>query len=503
MNATPGRGISPVGVLVAAFWAVAVLPATLLPMTDPDTFWHIRVGREIIERGSIPTVDTWSIVGAGRAWVSQDWLSNVATAGAHELGPTAVSVAYGLMATAAIAILWFAIRVRRPGIGPLPRVGWLTFGLVLAAPTLGARVQVVDLLLAAAVIWILWSYLVSRLARWLIALPILAGLWVNLHAGFPLLFLFGGAIVVGEALDRITSRRARGEPLTWGQQVRVLAALGASALALVLNPNGWAIYAYPFDTLEIAALAGFVGEWQPASLGAPSGQLLAAFVLIGVLPALALGWRTVRSADVLVMIGLVVMAVSAVRFLLVTGPIGAAIVCVVITGPLAGTRLGSRLGRVAARLGRPVGGARRIVNAALVLGVVVLGVVLVGLRVGPAGQASAVAAEYPVEAVRWLGNQPEQRVFNRYEWGGYLGLELPDRPIFIDGRADIYGDPLILEYVETISVNIDPQLTFDRHQIDAVLYPIESVLGTWLDDQDAWTRSYADETSAVWTRRGS
>lgn len=503
MNATPPRGISPAGVLVAAFWAVAVLPATLLPMTDPDTFWHIRVGREIIEHGGIPTVDTWSIVGAGRAWVSQDWLSNVAMAGVHELGPTAVSVVYGLMAAAAVAILWFAIRVRRPDIGPLPRVGWLIFGLVLAAPTLGARVQVVDLLLATLVIWILWSYLASRRTHWLMALPLVAVLWVNLHAGFPLLFLFGGAIVVGEALDRITSRRAQGEPLTWGQQVRLLVALGASALALVLNPNGWAIYAYPFDTLEITALSRFVGEWQPASLGAPSGQLLAAFVVIGVLPALALGWRTARSADVLILLGMVVMAVTAVRFLLVTGPIGAAIVCVVITGPLAGTRLGSRLCRIAARLDRPVGGARRIVNAALVVGVVVLGVALVAVRVGPAGQVSAVAAEYPVGAVRWLGNQPEQRVFNRYEWGGYLGLQLPDRPIFIDGRADIYRDPLILEYVQTISVNIDPQVTFDRYEIDAVLYPTESVLGTWLDDQDAWTRSYADDTAAVWTRRGS
>lgn len=502
MNATPRRGISPVGVLVAAFWAVAVLPATLLPMTDPDTFWHIRVGREIIERGSIPTVDTWSIVGAGRAWVSQDWLSNVAMAGAHELGPTAVSVAYGLMAAAAIAILWFAIRVRRPDIGPLPRVGWLIFGLVLAAPTLGARVQVVDLLLAAASIWILWSYLAWRRTRWLMALPPVAVLWVNLHAGFPLLFLFGGAIVVGEALDRLASRRAQGEPLTWMEQFRLLVALGASALALVLNPNGWAIYAYPFDTLQIGALSRFVGEWQPASLGAPSGQLLAAFVVVGVLPALALGWRTARSADVLILLGLVVMAVSAVRFLLVTGPIAATIVCVVISGPLAGTGIGTRLGRAASRLRHPVGGARRIVNAALVLAVVTLGVALVAVRIGPAGQVSAIADEYPVNAVRWLGSQPERRVFNRYEWGGYLGLELADRPIFIDGRADIYGDPLILEYVETISVNLNPQVTFDRYDIDAVLYPTQSVLGTWLDEQDGWTRSYEDDSAAVWTRHG-
>lgn len=503
MNASPRRGISPAAVLVAAFWSIAVLLATMLPMTDPDTFWHIRVGREILADGVIPTADTWSIVGAGRPWISQDWLSNILMAAAHELGPTAVSIVYGLMAAAAIAVLWIAIRTRVPGIGSLSRVGWLLFGLVLAAPTLGARVQVVDLLLAAVVLWVLWSYLVDRRTRWLIVLPLIAVGWVNLHAGFPLLFLFGGAVVVGEAVDRLAGRRTPDEPLNWRDQVRLVVALGAASLALVLNPNGWAIYGYPFETLGITALAGFVGEWQPASLAAPPGQLLAAFVVFGVLPSLALGWRTVRLADAFILLGLVLMAFTAVRFLLVAGPIGAAIVSVIMGGWLPGSALGKRLDPVVARLRRPAVGPHRLINGALIVGVVALGASAAMLRVGPAGQASAIASDYPVEAVRWLGAQPEQRVFNRYEWGGYLGLALSDRPIFIDGRADIYGDALILEYVETISVNVDPQVIFDRYEIDAVLYPIDSVLGVWLDGQDEWTRAYAGSAAAVWTRDAS
>src|SRR5918994_8017498 len=103
-------GIS--GVVPAAFWTIAVLGATVLLMTDPDTWWHIRVGREILDTGSIPSVDNWNIAGAGRPWISQDWGSNALMASLHDAGgPTLVSVVYGVMAVLAVALLWNAVGV--------------------------------------------------------------------------------------------------------------------------------------------------------------------------------------------------------------------------------------------------------------------------------------------------------------------------------------------------------------------------------------------------------
>ena len=73
-------------------------------------------------------------------------------------------------------------------------------------------------------------------------------------------------------------------------------------------------------------------------------------------------------------------------------------------------------------------------------------------------------------------------------------------PIFIDGRADVYGDALIREYIEVISVNVDPAAAFDRGDIDHVLYPPASTLGAWLDGSEEWRRAYSDEVAAVWVR---
>ena len=77
-----------------------------------------------------------------------------------------------------------------------------------------------------------------------------------------------------------------------------------------------------------------------------------------------------------------------------------------------------------------------------------IGVGVAFLRVNPNAQASAIAKGLPVGAVAWMdANDPGRRIFNRYEWGGYIGEKRPDEPIFMDGRADVYGDDLLRMYV--------------------------------------------------------
>lgn len=492
---------SAAGIALAALWSLAALGAAMLPMTDPDTWWHIRVGREILESGAVPRSDTWSIAGAGREWISQDWLSNVLMAALYDGGgPTAVSLTYGVMTLEAMWLMWNAVGIRDPSIGWLARSTWMLFGLVLAAPVLGARVQVIDLLLAAATLNCLWRYVTAPRMWHLLALPVIAVVWVNLHAGWPLLFLLGGAVIVGELMDRMRVRPTDAA-LSTTALVRLLAALGIAALVLMVNPNGSRMYLYPVETLGIGALSSFIGEWQPARLTAPSGQLLALFVLVGVLPALLRVRHHGRWSDALVLVGLVYMAVTAVRFLLVAGPLGTAVACVLVGPWLASSGMSRGVRGPVHRLSRVPADARGAINAVLIGAIVIVGVTVAWSRIGPDGQQRSIGEVLPTDAVDWLeANDPGERVFNRYEWGGYLGLHRPDQPIFIDGRADVYGDDVIREYIEVISVNVDPEAYFERHGIDYILYPRDSTLGGWLESRQEWRLVYEDEVAAVWVR---
>ncbi|MEX0625998.1 MAG: hypothetical protein WD402_05600 [Chloroflexota bacterium] len=499
-------GVAASSAAVVGFFSAAVLPRATWPLIDGDVWWHIRAGEQVVSTGRIPNVDTWSIVGAGRHWTSQDWLANVLLAfgnGMGEWGQTALSFLFGAFAVIAFWILWRAIALRLPSVGWASRIIWLSVGLLLAGPVMGVRVQVLDLLLATAVLWVLWRYQVDQSRRWLIALPAIAALWANLHAGWILLFLLGGAVLVGEVVDRAIRREPGGQPpLGWGQLRDLALALLASVAALALNPSGLALYTYPFDTVGITALNRYVMEWFPADLGSIFGWLLLGFVVVGVIPAFAFAHHRLRASDALILVGLTVMAWQAIRFLLIVGPIGGAIVAVVLSPVISKSRVGRSTSGVLARLARPMSGRRAAVNAGIAAVLLVLGIGVALLRTTPPVQAAEIARGLPAGAVAWMDeHEPGTRIFNRYEWGGYIGQHRPQQLIFMDGRADVYGDDLLQMYVAIIGLHGDPQDKFYRYRIDYAVYPPDTPLADWFDASANWERVYLDETAAIWVRR--
>jgi hypothetical protein len=490
-------------IAIAAFFALVALPRPAIPLIDGDVYWHIHAGEAVLANWSVPRADSWSIVGEGMRWISQDWLSNVVLALAWnlgELGPSVASFIWALLVVLALALLWWAVRRRRPQSGWLGRIIWLGGGLVVAGPTLGVRVQAVDLTLAAASLLVLWSYVATRRRRWLIALPLLSVAWANLHAGWPFVFLLGGAILVGETADRLLRRPLAHEPMPWRDLGWLLAALAVSFAGIALNPNGLALYLYPFQTSSIAAHRDFVSEWQPPNPGTFIGQVFIVFSVVFVVPFLWLARRTIRLADALIILGLTLMTATAARFLIVA-PLTAAATVLYAEPLLAETRLGQAFGPVLRRLGTSRAGLSGL-NAGLVGLVVVIGFAVTWARVSPVAQRDMIADNMPVGAVEWiLANDPGDRPFNQYSWGGYLGLMRPDHPVYIDGRSDIYGDAPIRRYAETVRLERDPEELFDADRIDFVLFDIHQPLAGWLNESDRWKRVYADDLAGVWVRR--
>ena len=500
-RAEPRRGIPASWIAIAAFFALVVLPRPAIPLIDGDVYWHIRAGETVLDTGMVAKVDTWSIVGEGMRWISQDWLSNVLLAlgwRVGEIGPTILSIGWAMLVVIALALLWWAYGRRMPDAGWLGRIVWLAAGLVVAGPTLGVRVQVIDLTLGAAVLACLWAFQADRRMRWLLALPVITLAWANLHAGWPLIFLLGGAVVVGEAIDRVLKRA---DPLPWPDLRRLSIALLASVPVIALNPNGFDLYLYPVQTSSIAAHRDFVSEWQPPDPGTFIGQVFIVFTVVFVLPALWLGMRRLRTADLLTMAGLTLMIALGARFLLIA-PLIAATAGLALEPALARSRIGRRFSPILTRLATP----RRsrsysFVNGALVGIAILAGAAVTWARTAPSVQADVIDDHMPVAAVDWIiENDPGDRPFNQYSWGGYLGLRVPQDPVYIDGRSDIYGDAPIREFADAVQLRTDPQAVFDKYKIDYVIYALHQDLGAWLENSRGWELVHKDAIAGVWIR---
>lgn len=509
MSSTERRrfGLSTAAVAVVAVAFMVWIPRPAIPLIDGDVWWHLRAGQELLASGRIPSTDTWSIVGNGMAWTSQDWLSNVLSAAIYrigQLGPTLLSLAFSLLVVGSLVLLWRGLSLRGTDTGWLSRLVWLTVGLTVAGPVVGVRVQVVDLPLAVATLVVCWHFLAHRRPAVLAWLPLISVAWANLHAGWLLMFLLGGAVLAGEAADRVLRRDLAPAALEWVQMGWLGGAGGLALLAIGLNPNGAALYLYPLETASIAAHRDFLAEWSAPDLGSLPGQLFAAFVLLGVVPALLLGGRRARTADILILVGLTVMSATAARFLLVAGPIGAAIVAMLLSPELARSRTGRRLGPIVDRMARaPRTGAAAATNLLLATVLAAVGIGITLARVAPAAQETAIREHMPVAAVDWIvANQPGSRPFNTYAWGGYLGYRRPESLVYIDGRSDIYGDGPIRAYADAISLRTDPGALLDAQEIDHVLFNTDHPFAQWLDDSPGWTRVHTDSLASVWVRAG-
>ncbi|HEY0085751.1 MAG TPA: hypothetical protein VGB65_07545, partial [Allosphingosinicella sp.] len=90
-------------------------------------------------------------------------------------------------------------------------------------------------------------------------------------------------------------------------------------------------------------------------------------------------------------------------------------------------------------------------------------------------------------------------VLNEYGFGGYLISK--GQKVFIDGRADMYGDDFAGRYFEMVTPNearLDEALA--RYGIGWTIFPPTHPVAGLMNDKPGWTRLYADRFAVVHVR---
>ncbi|MGY3342402.1 hypothetical protein ACVW16_004598 [Bradyrhizobium sp. USDA 4474] len=109
----------------------------------------------------------------------------------------------------------------------------------------------------------------------------------------------------------------------------------------------------------------------------------------------------------------------------------------------------------------------------------------------------------PVAAVDLLQQRKAQRIFNAYQFGGYLISR--DMPVFIDGRAELYGETFVMDFFKGVEVKKLDNLTrlLDEYKIDATLMVADSPAAQVLDHIKGWKRLYGDNIAVIHVRDGA
>jgi len=457
---------------------------------DPDFWWHIRIGRWMVENGRLPSTDIFTYTVPSHVWTDHEYLTEVlmwliySTAGAIGIG-----VFFGLITYAGFYLMYRQVR-REPfvivGIG-------LALGAVAGAPIWGPRAQMITFALTCLELYWLQGYLSGR-SRALQFFPLLMALWANLHGGWVIGFVWLGVAVGAELIGWAwnpsnPAHRAH---------VRFLAIVGAaSAVAVLATPHGFSLYLYPFQTVASAAQERLIVEWFSPDFHQP---YLRPFELMVFLVIAGFALRRPTLYDFLLSVAALALALQSVRnvalFVAATTPV--LIRCYSAYWKEVSVARGWKLSLPT----RPLFAG---ITALALLVVALATTVHIVTELTPSHQQTLTASNYPVAAADWLAAHPElgTRMYNQYGWGGYLAYRLypdPNRKVFIFGEAALMGDNLLNDYQDIQTLRSNWKTLLDSYGVDYVVYNRGEALANVLATQSDWKLVYEDSEAVIFQK---
>lgn len=475
--------------LFVAIFLLALFAMAVRETLDPDMWWHLRAGQVILSDG-VPQQDIFSFTVPDKEWITHEWLSEVVMWLGYRLAGFPGLI---LFFAALVAASFWMVYLRCAG-RPYLAVFVVLLAALATAPFWGVRPQIFNMFFTAVFVFLVEGYRngqVNKRTLWL--LPLFTLLWANLHSGYLLGIVLLLAYVTGESLQRLLPSRRKGTadwtPVGWLLLMTVI-----SFFVAAINPNGPELWIYPFFTLGSNAMQSYIQEWQSPNFHLAIFWPFALLLFLGLF-ALIASRRRPTATDILLFCGTAAAGLLSSRHIPIFAIVAAPIVSRYLLIALDGTRLYPWM---SGQVKGVESGRSTMINWILLL------VMVLGAAVWIAGKIQAneqaIAGRFPVAAVDYLEEQglDQGYGYNSYNWGGYLiwrGL-----PVFVDGRADVYGDDFLIYYRQTFDLTDRWRQPLDDYDVDFVLIEQASPLANLLDASNQWEQTYADGLAAVFLR---
>jgi hypothetical protein len=472
--------------LLAAVAARAML--LKFSVLDLDIWWHLKVGDWIIEHHAFPHTGILSRTAANRPWAAYSWGYEVPLSRAYAwFGLVGIGI-FGTLLTVAVAyaVYWMVRRLS----------GSFWVACILATVSCSAflfslmpRPVFLSMILFAVTLTLLLESHRTGRVQLLYWLPGVFLVWANCHIqfiyGLFVIGLFAGVHLFQHLVAQIGIAPDFALPsrLPAGKVLLVLAACG---LATCFGPYTYHLYPVVFAYAGSKFPYVFIREFRALTFRAVSHYVE---LLLGGAAFFTLGRQ--KSVDLFKLSLLTVVSIVAFRtmrdswFLCM-----AAAACIADSWPQDAERerdetLPEKAGLAAA---------------------LALLIYLIALNTGftTRGLDAAMSGVFPIKAVNFLRQNPQPGpLYNTFDWGGFLTWYMPDYPVAIDGRTDLYGDEL--DFLFFNSERGDDSYVNDPYLNEAgvVLLDKTKPLAIVLRSDQRFQKVYEDGLAVVFVRRHS
>jgi hypothetical protein len=444
---------------------LAFVLLNLTPLREGDTWWHIKVGEEILSTKMIPEVDTFSFTASGIPfYFSRSWLSDVILFVISQLGRLPGLVLLQAIIGAITVGLSLSTSINRDAYIQFASIA-VMIGFLGIYPFSTARPVMFSFLCFAIILWVLYSYRFQNHDRlWI--LPIVMVFWVNLNSawltGLFLIGLFSGLTIIDAVVNKYSFQEIR-SLIFWSL---------LTGLVVLINPRGPGIIGDILTATGNPVNQIYVSEWQPTSI-----TVLFAwpYFLILVLLFLGLAYSKnrldwIEIVLVLAFIGLSLRYQRMLPFfyLLVIPTLAILGSGIKITGTSAAFHKRGQPGQESSRGNRWI----FLAFGLLLIMIAVFSIPQVRLKLPEESETNLVDSYFPAGAADYLSSVGDQdlRIISQPEWGGYLTWRLyPKIRVFIDGRVEQFPLDVWEDYYQLFNGAPNWAEILDEHQIDYLI----------------------------------
>lgn len=467
---------------------------------DSDMWWHLKAGEESWINREVYSIDTFSHTRSGSEWINHSWLSQVLMYLLYKSGGYyAMSIWVGLCAVSSMALVYFQMQSY-----PIIKSVVIILAGIVASVVWSPRPQIFSLVLFSLMSFLLYKYKINKkyqILFWLIPLMLL---WANLHAGYSLGFILLGSVIAGEVINNILARDLKTQ-LSW-KEIGMLVLTGFVCLMIILiNPYGIEIWKIPFNTVGLEILQDSISEWASPDFHQAFQQPML-IMLIGIMVVLGLSDMPMDGAD---LVSLAVFSLAALIARRNFGPF--AIVGAPILARHSAAFVDSWLKNIKQRSVKINGLINRIEESNQDFNPSIINLVNSGLlillitasiwkTINVNNTEFIMRAEtgmLPRKAVDWMIDEKlPGKIFNDYNWGGYLIWNMPEYPVFSDGRTDLFGDEILYDYIDISSGKNGWDSKLEKYGIETLLIQPDIALEK-LATLSGWNVIYKDEVAVI------
>jgi hypothetical protein len=457
-----GRQLMHLAILLLLPMILSGLRNPVTVICDPDIWWHIANARILFDSHHFIHMEPYSFTVANQRWVDPEWLSEIPFWLSYKsLGLVGIYLVAWLGVSANVLfVYWRSCKsAGNPGCAL-----WISaVGFVLMWVNASSRTILFGYLALSAVLAILEAFERGR-SKVIWLLPPLFCAWINLHGswiiGLALLTIY---LVCG--LFRMDQGIFQQDALPTTRRNALLAAVGASLVALMINPYGWRLIWNPFDMAFNQKLnITFVNEWQPLSLSWFIGKVAAAVIVTTIL-ANVLHTKKWKIYELVFVFFAWYAAFNHARFTFLAS--------IIIIPGLAVDLTRSFFP------GSPNQKTIPVMNA-----VVAAGVLYVVTLYFPkqAALQKTFSDEFPLQTIAAI--QPSWRTLHHEHLGGIMDFE--GKPTFIDTRWDTFEHHGVMQDFIDILHFKNSLALLDKYKIDHVLLRKSEPLSYLLERIPGW-----------------